>query len=139
MARHDWDFMSDSVQAYWDQLENQLVTIVDELVPLVTQTNIEAPLPAFMNQKLNHRKRLLKSNKRENTARKTERIKTLNSEIKRYFHNQKASKVRRSIYPGNTGSLWKAVKTAKDVNTKDLPSTMYENNVPIIAHSPVFH
>ena len=32
LARHDWDFTSDSVQAYLDQLENQLVTIVDELV-----------------------------------------------------------------------------------------------------------
>ena len=45
--------------------------------------------------------------------------------------SKKRSKVRRNIYPGNTGSLWKAVKKAKDVNTSDLPHTMYEDNVPI--------
>ena len=78
LARHDWDFTSDSVQAYWGQLENQLVTIVDELVPLVTQTNIEAPLPAFMKQKLNHRKSLLKSNRNNTTTEKIEQIKKLN-------------------------------------------------------------
>ena len=53
-----------------------------------------------------------------------ERIKTLNKEIKSHFHNQKASKVCRSIYPGNTGSLRKAVRTAKDINTDDLPHTI---------------
>ena len=35
LAQHEWSFESDSVQAYWDQLENQLVAIVDELIPLV--------------------------------------------------------------------------------------------------------
>ena len=28
-------------------------------------------------------------------------------------------------------SLWKAVKTAKDLNTDDLPQTMYEGGIPI--------
>ena len=32
-------FKSDSVQPYWDELENQLVAIVDELVPLVQHKN----------------------------------------------------------------------------------------------------
>ena len=28
-------------------------------------------------------------------------------------------------------SLWKAVKKAKDINTSDIPTTFYENNIPI--------
>ena len=35
----NWDFKSDSVQAYWNELENQLVNIIDELAPLVEFTN----------------------------------------------------------------------------------------------------
>ena len=35
------------------------------------------------------------------------------------------------MVPGNTSSLWKAVKTAKDVNQSELPNTMYINNTAI--------
>ena len=33
------NFTSDSVQAYWNELENQLVNVADELVPMVKYTN----------------------------------------------------------------------------------------------------
>ena len=36
------------------------------------------------------------------------------------------------IYPGNTSSLWKAVKKANDVNTNNLPQMMYENKFPLV-------
>ena len=39
--------------------------------------------------------------------------------------------MRRSVQPGNTSSLWKAVKTAKDLNSKDLPNKMYEGGIQI--------
>ena len=53
-ARHDWEFTSDSVQAYWNELETQLLGIVDELVPLVAHmnSNIVPPTPAFLKHKL---------------------------------------------------------------------------------------
>ena len=34
----------------------------------------------------------------------------LNTEIKNHFNEKKRRHVRRNIYPGNTASLWKAVK-----------------------------
>jgi hypothetical protein len=37
--------------------------------------------------------------------------------------------VRNLIKPGNTQSLWKAVKTVKDTNLDSLPKSMFENGV----------
>jgi hypothetical protein len=42
------------------------------------------------------------------------------------YHNRKWKSVRKSLVTGNSSSLWKAVKTAKDVNTNALPNKMYE-------------
>ena len=66
-----------------------------------------------IKQKLNERKRLLKSNRTNTTSDKTKRIKSLKYEIKAHFHNAKSKCIRRSITPENTAYLWKAVKTAK--------------------------
>ena len=38
LARLSWNFSSDSVQTYWDWLDNQLVGVVDELAPLVIRS-----------------------------------------------------------------------------------------------------
>ena len=52
-----------------------------------------------------------------------------NKEIKAHFHTKVKKNVRRSIIPGNTQSLWKAVKLAKDTNTNELPNAMYLNGM----------
>ena len=116
-----------SVQAYWDELENQLVAIVDELVPVVQHknSNINVPVPPHIKHKLNERKRLLRSNRNSVTTEKSNPIKRLNKQIKAHFHTKVKKNVRRSIIPGNTQSLWKAVKVAKDTNTNELPNAMY--------------
>ena len=90
----------------------QLVGVMDEIVPyklFEIKTVIEL-IPAMIEHKINE----MKSNC--TTVNKTERIKVLNKDIKSHFNKAKASKVRRSIQPGNKSSLWKAVKTAKDHN-----------------------
>ena len=90
LAQLDWEFISDSVQPYWDALENQLVAIIDELVHLVQHKNssIVVPVPAHVKHKLNLRKRLIRSNNNLITREKTERIKKLNKEIKSHFHTR---------------------------------------------------
>jgi hypothetical protein len=50
----------------------------------------------------------------------------LDAKIRTFYHSIKWKNVRNCIIPGNTGSLWKAVRTAKDVNTNALPNTMHE-------------
>ena len=47
-VKQEW---SDSVQAYWKELENQLVKLVDELAPLTIVINENIPLP--MNEWMN--------------------------------------------------------------------------------------
>jgi hypothetical protein len=40
-------------------------------------------------------------------------------------------RVRKKVIPGNTNSLWKAVRTAMDINVSSLPKTLYENEQKI--------
>jgi hypothetical protein len=51
--------------------------------------------------------------------------------MKFYNHNNRSQKIRRSIKPGNSKSLWPAIKCAKDLNHGGLPTTMLESGVEI--------
>ena len=43
LGEKNWDFTSDSVQAYWNQFEIQLISIIDGLAPLTEVVNEEFP------------------------------------------------------------------------------------------------
>ena len=43
----------------------------------------------------------------------------------------KRRRVRKGIIPGNSRSIWKAVKIAKDVNDSEIPTKMFKNNEEI--------
>ena len=87
----------------------------------------------FIKNKINLRKRFFKSNRRNSSQDKLDRIRALNQEVKKFFEDKKKSRVRRNIYPGNSASLWNAVKKSRDVNPDDLPNTLYVNNEKINA------
>ena len=59
------------------------------------------------------------------------RIRHLSTEIKSHFTTEKRMKVRQGIKPGNSKTLWEAVKIAKDQNIEDLPEKMNLNSVTI--------
>jgi hypothetical protein len=59
------------------------------------------------------------------------KIKLLDKKIRGFFNNTKCRRVRDSIVPGNSGSLWKAVSVAKDINHNQLPKPLFANNVKI--------
>ena len=69
----------------------------------------------------------LKSHLNPNSIR--DEIKSLNKDIKSYFHKIQAKNVRKSIIPGNSKSLWDAVNKAKDLNSKNLPKTLFLNKI----------
>ena len=48
-------------------------------------------------------------------SRTPKKIKDLNKEIRKHFYIKRKENVRRKIIPGNSKSLWDAVKTAKDI------------------------
>ena len=54
-------------------------------------------------------------------------VNNLNNEIKSRFYCQKYNCVQKSIISGNTKSLWKAVKIAKNTNISDIPKVMYND------------
>ena len=67
----------------------------------------------------------------QNKAQLMQRIKNLNCEIKNYYRMEKGNKVRRNMIPGNTKSLWDAVKIAKDKNIEKMPNQMFMEGRPI--------
>ena len=59
------------------------------------------------------------------------RINFLNSEIKTFYFSKKRDSVRKGILPGDSRSLWSAVKIAKDTGTNEIPSNMMREGVSI--------
>ena len=83
------------------------MSVVDEIapmVPFVNNTVSRSHVPALIKNKLNKRRRLLRTIKIRPCNLKRDTIKKLNSEIRFYFNDVKKTKVRRGILPGNTKS-----------------------------------
>ena len=63
LSEEDWDLEAETVQSYWDELENKIINIVDLLTPITTfinNTYCKEQTPPLLERKLNLRKRLLK-------------------------------------------------------------------------------
>ena len=135
LANTDLNNEAETVQDSWNIFENTLIEIVDNLVPLqLIKTNHSHPsqnLNAIVKRKINLRKKLLSRLKQNPNNDLRDRIKSLNFEIRNHFSNIKRSEIRAKIIPGNSKSLWDAVKLAKNVNIPKLPPRMTLNNVEI--------
>ena len=136
LAHQDWDLEHDEVQACWNSFESKLVKIIDKLAPpelSLQKQNIKINTPPHIKNKMNKRSRLLKKFNANPTTltRNRNEIKLLNKEIKHFFHNKKGKEIRRGIMPGNSKTLWDAVKKAKDCNIDTIPDSLTLNNVPI--------
>ena len=53
----------------------------------------------------------------------------------RHFFYKKKFSVRKGILPGNSKSLWKAVKIAKNMGHTIIPNNMMLNNVNMTSHN----
>ena len=136
LSETNWRIDDTSVQGYWNAFENKLIAIVDKVAPLATFVNnscVRQDPPQGIKQKINLRKRLLRKFKLDKSEELKHRIKELDNYIKQFHHNNKAKRVRKAIIPGNTKSLWNAVKIARDVNVSNLPNILYKNGVEIPA------
>ena len=110
----DWSINANCVQEMWDAFEHKLINVVDSIVPVAEFKNehfVNKPCPRIKH-KLNLRKRLLKIQRERPSLELKIRIKSLNFEIKTHFYSDKRKKVRSKILPGNSKSLWDAVKVA---------------------------
>ena len=125
---------TDDVQTYWNCFESLLVDIVDQVAPLEKIGNNKPShnfIPANIKNKINKRDRLLKKTISNNTPEKRSLLKTLNKEIKNYFHLTKSKKVRRGILPGNSKTLWDAVNIANDKNVTRLPDKLFLSGLEV--------
>ena len=141
LQQEDWSVDDDTVQGTWNMFENKLINIVDTIVPLTEFSSVSdcvRSVPVKIKTKINQRKRLLKNYKLTKNIESKNCIKTLDKEIRFYFNTAKCKNVRRGITPGNTQSLWRAVKIARDVNVSTMPKQMFgeggvrvpENDLP---------
>ena len=136
MSTVDWSSNASSVQESWNDLEYKIINIVDELIPNVDFHGdhlAHKPCPT-VKRKLNLRNRLLKSLKKRPTLDLKNRVKNLNVEIRNHFRFLKRNDVRRKIIPGNSKSLWNAVKMSKDNAINSLPDFMTLGGVQVSEH-----
>jgi hypothetical protein len=132
LSNMNLDFENDSVQEYWNSLENVLINVCDNLAPLSTfqKTPFSKKfIPANIKSSLNKRKRLLKLNNTRKCPEIAKSIKILNKEIKFHFYKNKTDLIQSKIK--SSGNIWKAVKIAKNQSTNDIPQNLTLGNVEI--------
>ena len=122
------------VQQYWNNLENIIIGVIDKILPIVEicpQKVQKNEIPNSIQTKMNRRNRLIKKNKVRTSMELKSKIKSLDKEIKSFFHLSKSSKIRQKIVPGDNTSLWSAVKLAKNQPANSIPKNLYCNNRPV--------
>ena len=105
-----------SVQCAWNYFETLMINVIDEIVPLQPFVNNQIKKKSnspLLKNLLNRKKWLLKSKRIDNNSAINERMKIINKEICRTIKLEKSINVWRGIIPGNSKSLWNAVKRQK--------------------------
>ena len=104
-----FDLEISTVQDLANDIENKIIGVVDNLVPICKFNNnrLEKTTthPDLLKRKINQRKKLLKKLKQDRTQDTKIHIKNLSIEIKYHFANETKSKVRQGIKPGNKQKL----------------------------------
>ena len=123
----NFDVEINDVQQLWNNMENEIIQVVDTLIPYVEFTNnaVSSTHPSVrLKPKINKKRRLLKLFKITKNPNLQTKISALNSEILMELKNSKKACVRRSLVAGNSKSLWNAVNYARDININDIPQAM---------------
>ena len=110
----------------WNDFEIKLVNVVDKLAP-ICEFKEDQPISkpnVFVKNKINIRHRLLKQQKMVPTLNLKTRIKNLSFEIKTHFYSERKNQIRKKLVPGNSKSLWNAVRAARDIGSNSLPSSL---------------
>ena len=77
--------------------------------------------PPAIKNKMIKRNQLLKLRKTNSSELIKRKIVDLYAEMKLFYFSKKKDSVRKGILPGNSRSLWSAVKIAKDTGTNEIP------------------
>jgi hypothetical protein len=125
------------VRDFWNDFENKLIKVIDNLITVSKENKTFTSVvpPPIMKNKINLRKRLLKRYRLNKNPEIKQRINELNIDIRRFYNENKSKQVRRTIKPGDSQSLWKAVRIAKDTNISTLPKCMFLDGIEIVNSS----
>ena len=132
LRKSNFNLESDDPQSIWNDFEQKLLTVVDKILPYSPFINNSSASsldpPRHLKSKINLRKKLLKSSRLNPSNLIRIRLNNINREIKYHFKQLKYESIQRSIIPGNSKSLWRAVKIAKNMNISEIPKIMYKND-----------
>ena len=136
LQRVEWETEIDSVQSLWNRFEQELVTVIDKIAPMVLTSSLsKMTVPQLLKKQQNRRNYLLKKRRRQDqTEEEKQEIRNLSRSIKNHYFEERKQNVRRKIVPGNNKSLWDAVKIARDIEPTPLPAkinkggTIYDRN-----------
>ena len=130
----DWSIDVLDVQQFWNLFEQKLLNVIDTIVPYtkfchgeIASNRIGTKMKTLQNARKNH----LKKFKIRPTDILKQKIKQIDFQIKKHFYQEKCKKIRRGILPGNSKSLWTAVRLAKNQNIESFPKNIYENGIKI--------
>ena len=114
------------VEGHVSFINQQLGTILDELVPTIRLSRKE--VPGFVSlhhiKQRRRRKNLYKKFKRTGDIQYLERSRDLERNIKRNLNESRKNKVRSRIKPGDSKTLWQAVNIAKNNLIGTLPESV---------------
>ena len=130
----EFDFSITNVQQFWNNLENNIINVIDDVTPMVEFTNnyTSTTCPkTLLKPLINEKRRLLKLFKNSKNQTILENIKEVNKSILEKGKQLKRNSIRRSLVPGNSKSLWNAVNLAKDINPNVIPQDMSDNGTGI--------
>ena len=89
-------FINCTVQSYWNLIEDVILKVTDNIIPLKNSSgqvkNLKNFLPPSINAKINKRRRLLKINRINRSTALSDEIKSLSKDIKSHLYNSKTSK-----------------------------------------------
>ena len=127
LATCDFDVDINDVQGFWNHIENELIGVIDVVAPLTEFTGnctTRTHPSEKLKPKINRKRRLLKQFNLNSSPSVLAKLKEINKEIVAEIKKSKRSSIQRSIIPGNSKSLWNAIKRAKDINPNQLPREM---------------
>ena len=130
----EFDYSITNVQQFWNNLENKIINVVDEVAPMVEFTNnyttVTCP-KTLLKPLINKKRRLLKQYRTSKNLTLLQNIKEISRSILERGKQLKRNSIRRSLVPGNSKSLWNAVNLAKDINPNVIPENMSDNGISI--------
>ena len=119
----NWNIDCTQVQDFNNELEQKLLTIIDNLIPVQMITEKEKRIFEAEEVRLLRKKRrnIFRNARRRESARLLTRCRDLDKKIRIMSFRKQKNKIRENILSGNQKSLWEAVKIARNVPQERFP------------------